>query len=123
MLLKDQTQTEIKELMQAVGIIATEITDSRNKLKPGRRNRIPRPPATRSHRRAGQSEFRWPVEKWRREQNRRLVQPIEIPQDEPGTVILGKTEKSNVNVPPAVQKAAEEVKEKLPRVIFNTRSQ
>ena len=129
LLLNDDTQTEIKELMQAVGIIATETTQLQKQIETGTQKQIEQkiepqnqPPAhpTDSQAKDNLQACKEVAERTKptMPQTTQAVQPIKTPQDEPGTVILGKTEKSNVNVPPAVQKAAEEVKRKLPEMNF-----
>ena len=128
-LLNDDTQTEIKELMQAVGIIATETTQLQKQIETGTQKQIEQkiepqnqPPAhpTDAQAKDNLQACKEVAERTKptMPQTTQAVQPIKTPQDEPGTVILGKTEKSNVNVPPAVQKAAEEVKRKLPEMNF-----
>jgi hypothetical protein len=129
LLLNDDTQTEIKELMQAVGIIATETTQLQKQIETGTQKQIEQkiepqnqPPAhpTDAQAKDNLQACKEVAERTKptMPQTTQAVQPIKTPQDEPGTVILGKTEKSNVNVPPAVQKAAEEVKRKLPEMNF-----
>ena len=123
LLLNDDTQTEIKELMQAVGIIATETTQLQKQIETGTQKQITEPPETHPTDAQAKDNLQACKEVAERTkptmpQTTQAVQPIKTPQDEPGTVILGKTEKSNVNVPPAVQKAAEEVKRKLPEMNF-----
>ena len=125
-LLNAEAQTEVKELMQAVGIIATEQIAKPPEQKQlettqadGVKSNIAEPPAT--HPTDAQAKANLDACKEVAERTKptqpatQAVQPIKTPQDDPGTVILGKT---NVNVPPAVQKAAAEVKKKLPEMNF-----
>jgi len=123
LLLTPESQTEVKELMQAVGIIATETNQLQKQIETGQAGKsladtVAEPPATHptdAQAKANLDACKEVAERTKptSTQTAQSVQPIKTPQDEPGTVILG-----NVHVPPAVQKAAAEVKKALPKMEF-----